>query len=617
MPTTAPESIEGTQGDSRVGAVQTRGAIPCARADVTKQSAPLTQLTEPACFGRIHQGCREAERRVVTRWVVFAHGLSMWAGRRTAGRDEMRRGSVRRWAAALVVAAVAVPAAGAARAETAAAAVTGQGYWTGSIEFTISETFLLNGDTWNFESSASYTNLAPSSNQPWVANDKLPYRAEADLTFASTWLRPCAPGFPVARNVIANWDFTGPSTAQTDARGNFMSFGEGAVAYLRDAPDGSTYFTPKKAVFNAPISSDCPLSQPGLSGYSSFSYQHDFILDAPTPLVDEDPNPDRLTGTTTYDLGTIPGGSQWDYTSYSFTTTYDLTRNSESNDADGDGVVDDDDACPGTPLGTVVDAAGCPPDSDGDGVTDPADVCPNTPQNWPVDPSGCPLDGDRDGVADAIDQCPTTPAGVAVEPDGCEPGRDSDLDRVPDRLDYCPFRRGSRNLDGCPGFIAVAGYAHLGWFPAFAGGDRSVLAGTDLSWIGSVCITSTWTATVKYPRSSFSMNWNTVVAQDLPFNPTIDRTLPESEINGIPQFPNGIFEETITFRRCQAGPAIGFPNIVSAAPATGNLVKLSHSQKTEIYRRDGKLIGTVDVPTKSAAAPWIGWGFQSRVRAFG
>jgi len=58
-------------------------------------------------------------------------------------------------------------------------------------------------------------------------------------------------------------------------------------------------------------------------------------------------------------------------------------------DADGDGVADDKDKCPGTPKGIKVNASGCPLDSDGDGVVDGADRCPGTPKGAKVDANGC------------------------------------------------------------------------------------------------------------------------------------------------------------------------------------------------------------------------------------
>lgn len=62
-------------------------------------------------------------------------------------------------------------------------------------------------------------------------------------------------------------------------------------------------------------------------------------------------------------------------------------------DSDGDGVYDDRDQCPNTPLGTPVDSFGCPVpvDSDGDGVPDDRDQCPETPFGEEVDSDGCPV----------------------------------------------------------------------------------------------------------------------------------------------------------------------------------------------------------------------------------
>jgi OOP family OmpA-OmpF porin len=88
-------------------------------------------------------------------------------------------------------------------------------------------------------------------------------------------------------------------------------------------------------------------------------------------------------------------------------------------DADGDGVNDNLDKCPGTPAGTAVDANGCELDSDGDGVVDRLDKCPGTPAGAKVDANGCELDADSDGVVDRIDQCPNTPAGDKVDEVGC------------------------------------------------------------------------------------------------------------------------------------------------------------------------------------------------------
>lgn len=69
------------------------------------------------------------------------------------------------------------------------------------------------------------------------------------------------------------------------------------------------------------------------------------------------------------------------------------------SDADGDGVSDQFDKCPGTPSGVAVDSHGCPMDTDGDGVPDYMDKQLITPTECqPVD-------------ADGVGKCPC--------PDGC------------------------------------------------------------------------------------------------------------------------------------------------------------------------------------------------------
>jgi outer membrane protein OmpA-like peptidoglycan-associated protein len=130
---------------------------------------------------------------------------------------------------------------------------------------------------------------------------------------------------------------------------------------------------------------------------------------------------------------------------------FQLTLGGKSgSDTDDDGVDDDKDTCPGTPLGALVDANGCPIDSDGDNVADGIDQCPNTPRGATVDARGCPTDSDADGVPDGIDQCPGTPSGTSVDARGCPP--DADGDGVSDALDQCPNTPSGTQVDarGCP-----------------------------------------------------------------------------------------------------------------------------------------------------------------------
>ncbi len=119
-------------------------------------------------------------------------------------------------------------------------------------------------------------------------------------------------------------------------------------------------------------------------------------------------------------------------------------------DKDSDGVSDEGDLCPDTPLGAIVDLRGCPLDTDLDGIYDGLDRCPDTPRGAVVDPTGCPLDGDRDGVPDGLDKCPDTPAGASVNTWGCT--EDSDGDGIPDGRDKCPRTPTGAIVDdrGCP-----------------------------------------------------------------------------------------------------------------------------------------------------------------------
>ena len=99
-------------------------------------------------------------------------------------------------------------------------------------------------------------------------------------------------------------------------------------------------------------------------------------------------------------------------------------------DSDRDGVPDNRDQCPDTPMGVKVDEKGCPLDSDGDGVPDDLDQCPNTPAGVKVDEKGCPLDSDGDGVPDYLDRCPRTPKGARVNEVGCWVLKDKGMKNV-------------------------------------------------------------------------------------------------------------------------------------------------------------------------------------------
>ncbi|MEM7434010.1 MAG: OmpA family protein [Myxococcota bacterium] len=102
------------------------------------------------------------------------------------------------------------------------------------------------------------------------------------------------------------------------------------------------------------------------------------------------------------------------------------------------------------------EAEPAPRDSDGDGIIDELDACPNDPEDFDgfEDEDGCPdLDNDADGVLDVDDACPDEPG--PPENNGC-PDTDRDGDGVPDRVDNCPDEPGPPQNQGCPEEQVVA-----------------------------------------------------------------------------------------------------------------------------------------------------------------
>ena len=176
------------------------------------------------------------------------------------------------------------------------------------------------------------------------------------------------------------------------------------------------------------------------------------------------------------DYNWIPA-TKTDYFDF-FQHTVGLTFRFGNNDKDGDGIIDDEDACPevagiatndpatngcpdadGDGIPDHLDACpnefgpkennGCPwPDTDGDGLTDNVDACPEVA--GPQENNGCPWpDTDGDGILDKDDACPTE-AGIATNNPATNGCPDRDGDGVVDKLDECPDVKGPAENNGCP-----------------------------------------------------------------------------------------------------------------------------------------------------------------------
>ncbi len=112
-------------------------------------------------------------------------------------------------------------------------------------------------------------------------------------------------------------------------------------------------------------------------------------------------------------------------------------------DTDGDGIPDEQDACP-TLAGTAL-TKGCP-DRDGDGIADKDDECPDVAGLLQY--KGCPvIDTDGDGIIDREDKCPFVAGSKKYQ--GC-PIPDTDNDGVNDEEDQCPEVAGTKENNGCP-----------------------------------------------------------------------------------------------------------------------------------------------------------------------
>ena len=156
----------------------------------------------------------------------------------------------------------------------------------------------------------------------------------------------------------------------------------------------------------------------------------------------------------------IPKSSNDFYSTFSIGLSYAVNL-SVSNDLDGDGINNNDDACPelAEDFDGFEDSDGCPEyDNDLDGIIDLKDKCVNEAEDFDgfEDTDGCPdPDNDADGILDVDDECPDLIEDFDgfEDNDGC-PELDNDNDGIVDANDKCPDEpetfNGFEDFDGCP-----------------------------------------------------------------------------------------------------------------------------------------------------------------------
>ena len=258
-----------------------------------------------------------------------------------------------------------------------------------------------------------------------------------------------------------NYDQSSPTVTQCTFSGNTAPEG-GGMFNLRSSPTVTNCIlwndTPGE-IHNADPNSVPTVTYSDVQGGTGQPWFGIGCLDADPLFVDAD-GPDDTFGTDDDNLRLAAGSpciDAGDNAAVPLGLTTDLDGNPrishgtvdmgayERQDEDGDGVLNDDDNCPGTSNADQQD-------TDGDGVGDACDDCPDTAAGDSVDADGCSTDDDDgDGVPNDADDCPETPScATNIDANGC--AIDSDGDGSPDG---CP--PAAQDCCGATGPVAPLG----------------------------------------------------------------------------------------------------------------------------------------------------------------
>ena len=133
-------------------------------------------------------------------------------------------------------------------------------------------------------------------------------------------------------------------------------------------------------------------------------------------------------------------------------------------------------------------------DTDDDGVIDQLDKDPNTPVGVQVYGNGIPIDSDADGVPDYLDKCVFEKG--SKDNNGCPIINDKDRDGIPDKDDKCPETKGLELYQGCPDsnslrikeLVTVMSYSKNIYFDSDSNSIRSGFYYTMLDDVAAIMI---------------------------------------------------------------------------------------------------------------------------------